>query len=163
EAALTRGHAALIEPEQSALHSCGARPFAAALSVPIAKVALLELHAREPGALDDHVARVLGSLAPWLAARIRASSREREGQARARADALRIDAERASKTKTEFLNLLSHELRAPLFPIIALSDLLLRTDDARLRPAEWREQIRMINGAGKQMLQLVSDLLEISR
>jgi signal transduction histidine kinase len=81
----------------------------------------------------------------------------------ARADALRVDTERASRAKTEFLNLLSHELRAPLFPIIALSDLLLRIDDTELRRSEWREQVRMINGAGKQMLQLVSDLLDISR
>lgn len=81
----------------------------------------------------------------------------------ARADALRVDAARASRVKSEFLNLLSHELRAPLFPIIALSDLLLRTDDARVHAHEWREQVRMINGAGKQMLQLVGDLLDISR
>lgn len=81
----------------------------------------------------------------------------------ARADALRVDTERASKAKTEFLNLLSHELRAPLFPIIALSDLLLRVDEAELESGEWRDQVRMINTAGKQMLQLVTDLLDISR
>ncbi|MFO0723379.1 MAG: hybrid sensor histidine kinase/response regulator [Myxococcota bacterium] len=79
----------------------------------------------------------------------------------ARADALRVDTERALKAKTEFLNLLSHELRAPLFPIIALSDLLLRGDGQP--EAEKREQLKMINSAGKQMLELVSDLLDISR
>jgi signal transduction histidine kinase len=81
----------------------------------------------------------------------------------ARADAQRLDAARATHAKSEFLNLLSHELRAPLFPIIALSDLLLRTEDTRMQPHELREQVRMINGAGKQMLQLVGDLLDISR
>lgn len=81
--------------------------------------------------------------------------------AMARADALRVDTERALRAKTEFLNLLSHELRAPLFPIIALSDLLLRSDGPG--EAEWREQLKMINGAGKQMLELVTDLLDISR
>lgn len=81
----------------------------------------------------------------------------------ARADALRIDTQRTSRAKTEFLNLLSHELRAPLFPIIALSDLLLRLPDEQIHSGEWRQQVQMVAAAGKQMLQLVTDLLDISR
>jgi signal transduction histidine kinase len=80
----------------------------------------------------------------------------------ARADTLRAETEKTSRAKMEFLNLLSHELRAPLFPIIALSDLLVRSREG-LAAAETEEQLRVINAAGQQMLGLVTDLLDISR
>ncbi len=129
---------------------------------------LLDVEERLALAYDARGALVAGTgfvtdVTTARAAHRRVEELSAQRTADARADALRVDAARASRAKSEFLNLLSHELRAPLFPIIALSDLLLRTDDARVQPHEWRDQVRMINGAGKQMLQLVGDLLDISR
>jgi signal transduction histidine kinase len=68
-----------------------------------------------------------------------------------------------TRGRAEFLDLLSHELRTPLFPIIALSDLILRVEPEGFDAEEVRGHVRLIHTAGKQMLQLVSDMLELSR
>jgi len=71
--------------------------------------------------------------------------------------------ERGGLHPSEFLDRLSHELRSPLFPIIALSDLLMKIDPSITRPEEWRGQIELIHQSGQTLLKLVSDLVELTR
>ncbi len=70
-------------------------------------------------------------------------------------------AERVAQEQREFLSRLSHELRTPLNAILGFAQLLLLRAD-QLQPAV-AAQINMIFGAGKQLLALVEDVLDLSK
>jgi signal transduction histidine kinase len=65
----------------------------------------------------------------------------------------------ASQAKNEFLSRMSHELRTPLTSILGFSDLLTRS---ALNAAE-HEYAAIVLKAGRHLLQLVDELLDISR
>ncbi len=68
-------------------------------------------------------------------------------------------AESASRAKNEFLAQMSHELRTPLTAVIGFADLLLATE-----PDEQRaRQIATILKAGEHLLDLINEVLDISR
>ena len=69
-------------------------------------------------------------------------------------------AEAANRTKSTFLSSMSHELRTPLNSILGFAQ-ILRTD-ARL-PQSSRESVNIIVRAGEHLLNLINDVLEISR
>jgi PAS domain S-box-containing protein len=70
--------------------------------------------------------------------------------------------EEASRAKSQFLASMSHELRTPLNSIIGFSGIMLQGLTGELS-SEQRAQIEMINRAGRQLLGLVSDVLDLSR
>ncbi|MCH7736828.1 MAG: hypothetical protein IH872_05435 [Chloroflexi bacterium] len=74
----------------------------------------------------------------------------------------RDDAEEANRTKSQFLANMSHELRTPLNAIIGYSE-MLQEDAADLENAEFEEDLERINGAGKHLLGLINDVLDISK
>jgi signal transduction histidine kinase len=74
----------------------------------------------------------------------------------------RDDAEEANRTKSEFLANMSHELRTPLNAIIGYSE-LLQEEAADLENEEFEEDLERINGAGKHLLGLINDVLDISK
>ncbi len=69
-------------------------------------------------------------------------------------------AERASRIKDEFLAVLSHELRSPLNPILGWSKLL---QSGKLNPTKTTEAIAIIERNAKLQVQLIDDLLDVSR
>jgi signal transduction histidine kinase/CheY-like chemotaxis protein len=72
---------------------------------------------------------------------------------------LNDELERANQAKNEFLSQMSHELRTPLTAIMGFSELFALADlDERKR--EWAATILR---AGKHLLQLVDEVLDISR
>jgi signal transduction histidine kinase/ActR/RegA family two-component response regulator len=77
-----------------------------------------------------------------------------------REQAARQEAEAASRLKDEFLAILSHELRTPLSVILGWAD-LLRTGG--LDKATFTEAIETIERHAELQLQLVEELLDVSR
>ncbi len=69
---------------------------------------------------------------------------------------------RANAAKTEFLSRMSHELRTPLNAVLGFSQLLLM-DQARPLPAGQALQVRHIELAGRHLLALINDVLDLSR
>ncbi len=71
----------------------------------------------------------------------------------------RDEAEEASRAKNEFLANVSHEIRTPMNAVLGLTQLLL---EGELRPRE-RDYANSMLEAGRSLLALINDLLDISR
>jgi PAS domain S-box-containing protein len=82
----------------------------------------------------------------------------REDQLRA----AQLATEAASAAKSEFLSSMSHELRTPLNAILGFTELLQRD---RKEPATSRQIDRLahIHRGGEHLLQLINDILDLSR
>jgi PAS domain S-box-containing protein len=74
-------------------------------------------------------------------------------------DLARSEAERANRTKSEFLSRMSHELRTPLNAVLGFAQ-LLELDAAEERE---REYIEHILRGGHHLLNLVNDALDIAQ
>ncbi len=72
----------------------------------------------------------------------------------------REKAENADRMKSVFLSNMSHEIRTPLNSIIGFSDLLLDEDSSNDERQMYSE---MISTAGKSLLQLIEDIIDISK
>ena len=68
----------------------------------------------------------------------------------------------ASKAKSQFLANMSHELRTPLNAIIGYSEMLQEEADDLGTP-EIKPDLQKINGAGKHLLGLINDILDLSK
>jgi signal transduction histidine kinase len=69
--------------------------------------------------------------------------------------------ERATRAKSEFLAKMSHELRNPLNAIIGYSELLL--GDSPPKSDQKSQDLLAIKGAGYRLLELIDDLLDLSK
>jgi signal transduction histidine kinase/ActR/RegA family two-component response regulator len=70
-------------------------------------------------------------------------------------------AERASRSKSEFLARMSHELRTPLNAIIGFSQLL--SEEPAIAAAGAQPRLEVIHNAGQLLLRLIDDVLDIAR
>ena len=70
-------------------------------------------------------------------------------------------AERASRSKSEFLARMSHELRTPLNAIIGFSQLM--GEDPACQKPRVLQRLGIIRAAGRQLLGLIDEVLDLSR
>ena len=93
-------------------------------------------------------------------AALNAELERRVAQRTAQLKASRDEAERANQAKSEFLSRMSHELRTPMNAILGFGQLLERA--AHLPPAN-RGWVHEIVAAGKHLLELINDVLDLAR
>ncbi len=72
----------------------------------------------------------------------------------------KVDAERANRSKSNFLSSMSHELRTPLNAILGFSRLL--ATDNQLEVMQ-RENAAYIHDAGQHLLRLINDVLDLAQ
>jgi len=68
-------------------------------------------------------------------------------------------AEAANRAKSRFLATMSHELRTPLNAVIGFSEAIMADPD----PVRGREYLRSIHEAGRHLLSLIDDILDVTR
>lgn len=107
---------------------------------------------------------VLSTVRSFL--RIREAEKERarnlqELQAKqAELEAARRTAEEANLAKSRFLANMSHEIRTPLAAILGFADLL---KDAKVSASDRKEFIEIIRRSGRQLSNVIDDILDLSK
>ncbi len=114
---------------------------------------LISAHSLQPRRFSPDDIYFLQSIANVLAAAIERKRSEETVRLAQQA------AVQANNAKIEFLSRMSHELRTPLNAILGFSQLL---EIERLDPKQ-RESVEQITRAGRHLLELVNEVLDISR
>ncbi|MCU7835262.1 MAG: response regulator [gamma proteobacterium symbiont of Taylorina sp.] len=70
----------------------------------------------------------------------------------------KISAEKANKAKSVFLANMSHEIRTPMNAILGMTELLSESASA-----EQKEDIEILNSSGKHLLDIINDILDLSK
>ena len=119
-------------------------------------IGVLAVTRKTPGEFAPEIVRLLTTFATQSAVAIQNARLFREIEIKSR------QLEVASQHKSEFLASMSHELRTPLNAIIGVTDLLL--EDARdLNRADEIEPLERVLRAGRHLLSLINDILDLSK
>ncbi|GDY00927.1 hypothetical protein LBMAG49_02560 [Planctomycetota bacterium] len=119
------------------------------------------------GLLSLVVAVVLGA-SWWFAGRLSRAlvaaeiSRQKAESAHKISEGAMVEAEQANRTKSAFLANMSHELRTPMNAIIGYSEMLIEESED-LEPADFVPDLQKIQRAGKHLLALINDILDLSK
>jgi signal transduction histidine kinase/DNA-binding response OmpR family regulator len=130
------------------------------IAVPILRddhiVGALVLRRRTPGAFSDEVGELLETFAGQSAVAILNARLFRELQQKG------AELEIASRHKSEFLASMSHELRTPLNAVIGFSEVLLERMFGDINERQ-EEYLRDILESGRHLLELLNDILDLSK
>lgn len=130
------------------------------LAVPLLRedrtVGILVVRRKSPGSYSDEIAEMLQSFADQSALAILNARVFRELGRKSQ------ELEIASRHKSEFLASMSHELRTPLNAVIGFSEVLLERMFGDLNERQ-DEYLHDILNSGKHLLELLSDVLDLSK
>jgi len=109
-------------------------------------------------AQPSHLGAPLAMLAAWATA-VLLMAAARSADERRSLQAARARAEQAGRTKDEVLAHVGHEIRTPLNALLGAADLLAASslDSAQAR------HVGLFRGAGQELLQMLNDLLDLSK
>jgi signal transduction histidine kinase/ActR/RegA family two-component response regulator len=128
-----------------------------ALSVPIKtggrSLGVLALFSREKREYSQADVNFVQTIANVITAAIERHSAEEEIRSAQAA------AETANRAKTEFMSRMSHELRTPLNAVLGFSQLLEMEEHTERQ----KESITLITRAGRNLLDLINEVLDIAR
>jgi len=129
---------------------------------------VLSVSNRTPGHdFTDYDLEMLASLADFAAIALQ-NSRTLQATDEALRESLRAQREataralESTRLKTEFLATISHELRSPLHTINGFSEMILRGTFGEM-PVELHDPMERINSNGKQLLEIVDNMLDSMR
>ena len=117
-------------------------------------IGVMAMFARHP--LTDAVLQAMATVANGIALGIERMRSEEELRHAT------LAAEAASRSKSTFLANMSHELRTPLNAIIGYSE-MLQEDAEEGRTDTLIVDLQKVHGAGKQLLGLINDILDLSK
>ncbi len=115
---------------------------------------VFDLQAEQPERFNAEELGVLKTLSEQIAIAVR------NAQLFANTQAAQMAAETASQAKSVFLANMSHELRTPLNAILGFSQLMVR--DSSMSSTQ-KEYVDIIGRSGEYLLQLINDVLEMSK
>ena len=75
----------------------------------------------------------------------------------------RLHAESANQAKSSFLAAMSHELRTPLNSILGFSELIIHEAFGPVGNTRYRDYAQDINFSGRHLLELINDVLDLSK
>ena len=75
----------------------------------------------------------------------------------------KAEAETANRAKSDFLANMSHELRTPLNAILGFSEIMMLQSYGALGSPLYAEYCRDIHASGQRLLEVIADILEMSR
>lgn len=75
----------------------------------------------------------------------------------------KIEAERASRAKSEFLANISHDLRTPLNAILGFSDMIMTEVNGPINNPNYAEYTKYIHESGTLLLSIVNDILDTAK
>jgi signal transduction histidine kinase len=75
----------------------------------------------------------------------------------------RLEAERASAAKSDFLAKVSHEIRTPLSAILGFTEVMMEERFGPIGNERYKEYLKDIHASGAHVLSLVNDLLDLSK
>ena len=118
---------------------------------------MFEQYSRKATYIDSIGAFVIGNLllAAMGASQTRIYQKEND-LAREKAKEL----EEMNRSQNRFFSSMSHEIRTPINTVLGLNEIILRQEDAS---EEIKKDARNIQGAGKMLLALINDILDVSK
>jgi len=146
-----------VSPVVDALQQAG---FRALLAVPLVRemrvVGALVIRSRTPGEFPHAVVDLVQTFASQSVLAIENARLFQQVQETSR------ELEAASRHKSQFLANMSHELRTPLNAIIGYSE-MLQEEAEDLGDETYIPDLQKVNAAGKHLLGLINDILDLSK